>query len=381
MEKDGWICDRIHPSFIQTFIKYRRLINMGKGKAFSKIAAIILFICIAALQKEVQVKASNLVDIPARYEAENGNVKFVCDIEVPETVKEQGIYLDEVEAYIYADADTITPELTKDKEISEQYDTPGSDGLPGTSMTIYADKTQLITGGSFLYTSAFSIRYLQIGLMDYFKDAVQEELNFEKSEKSIATIKQVLETMNIPADAFKFNWFSLNKAQLEEMEQHNIENGYLEKEKSVGVWTDEDEIYFIYGVQFEQEIPVFHELMGLYQQFALDAIDNSPIMAIYSPRGLEYLSIDRVYNLKRTSEKAQLLEFKEIAKVVEDKYNNLLGDIKYVVERAKLFQMVRRNEAQELIAEPVWRFEIDGNISKKLVTLVNAETGKEIYLP
>lgn len=354
---------------------------MGKGKVFRRIVVILLSICIAALQKEVHVKASDLVDIPARYEAENGNVKFECDIEVPETVKKQGIYLDEVEGYIYANADMIISELIKDKEIIEQYDTPGSDGAPEKNITIYADRTQLITGDSFLYTSAFSNRYFQIGLMDYFEDAAQEELNFEKSEKSIEIIKQVLAAMNIPSDAFKFNWFSVNKAQLEKMEQLNIESGNLEKEKSVGVWTDEDEIYFIYGVQFDHEIPVFHELMGLYQQFAFDTIDASPIMAIYSQRGLEYLSINRIYSLKSTNEKALLLQFKEIAKVVEDKYNNLLGDAKYVVERAKLFQMIRRNEKQELIAEPIWRFEIDGNINKKLVTIVNAETGKEIYLP
>lgn len=38
------------------------------------------------------------------------------------------------------------------------------------------------------------------------------------------------------------------------------------------------------------------------------------------------------------------------------------------------------HEDQQYMAEPIWYLEVNDNNSQKYVMLVNAETGKEIYL-
>ena len=54
--------------------------------------------------------------------------------------------------------------------------------------------------------------------------------------------------------------------------------------------------------------------------------------------------------------------------------------MKILVERAKFYEYVYRNEAQKYTAEPVWYLELTDDNSERHVMLVNAETGKEIYL-
>ena len=128
-------------------------------------------------------------------------------------------------------------------------------------------------------------------------------------------------------------------------------------------------------------IPVFHELMSVAKQMADDSPDNAPVQAIYSARGLEELSINYIYDFKNEQNTVALKPFEEITSVVEAKYENLLNDSKYEITRAKLYERVYTGENQKYAEEPIWYFEVVENGNNKTVTLVNAETGKEINLP
>ena len=117
------------------------------------------------------------------------------------------------------------------------------------------------------------------------------------------------------------------------------------------------------------------------KQMADDSPDNAPVQAIYSARGLEELSINYIYDFKNEQNTVALKPFEEIASVVEAKYENLLNDSKYEITRAKLYERVYTGENQKYAEEPIWYFEVVENGNNKTVTLVNAETGKEINLP
>ena len=120
--------------------------------------------------------------------------------------------------------------------------------------------------------------------------------------------------------------------------------------------------------------------MTIFRVMAYDNVNNAPISAVYSGRGIESLIVQPIYYLEDTGEALTLKEFEEIAGIVEVKFENILNESTYVVDRAKLFQMVRLNENQEYAAEPIWYFEVTEDGGKKSVTLIDAVTGKEIVL-
>ena len=63
-----------------------------------------------------------------------------------------------------------------------------------------------------------------------------------------------------------------------------------------------------------------------------------------------------------------------------EKFENILNDAEYEVTRAKFYERVYLDEGQKYKADPIWYFEVVENNISKSVTLINAETGKEIFL-
>ena len=152
------------------------------------------------------------------------------------------------------------------------------------------------------------------------------------------------------------------------------------EEKRKESWSQEDDAYFIYGYQKYEDIPIFHEMMSIARVMAYDTPDNAPIQAIYSTRGIEKLDISGVYEFEKGKQQVTLKPFEDIAAVVEEKFENILNDADYEVTRAKFYERVYLDEKQKYKADPIWYFEVVENNISKSVTLINAETGKEIFL-
>jgi len=179
---------------------------------------------------------------------------------------------------------------------------------------------------------------------------------------------------------FRFEAYPVNYKALKEMEDQYVKEGLLKEEKRKAAWTKEDNAYVVYAFQLNDGLPILHEWMGIYKIMAYDNVDNAPVTAIYSSRGLEKLYASPVYYFKDTQETPGFMKFDEVAGIVGEKFENILNDAHYVVDRAKLFQMVHRDEKQKYTVEPVWYFEIAEDGNSRTVTLVNAVTGKETVL-
>lgn len=164
------------------------------------------------------------------------------------------------------------------------------------------------------------------------------------------------------------------------MEERSIKEGSLKEDKKKYAWTEADDAYMVYAFQQNDHIPILHQWMSIFRIMAYDTVDNAPVTAVYSSRGIESLRVSPVYDFKETQKKVELKEFADIAEIVEEKFENILNDASYVVDRAKLFQMVHRNEKQEYLVEPAWYFEIIEDGNSRSVTLINAVTGKETLL-
>lgn len=145
-------------------------------------------------------------------------------------------------------------------------------------------------------------------------------------------------------------------------------------------WTNEDDVCIVYARQTVSGIPVYPELSVMAQALAYDTPESSPVVAVCSTRGIESLRVYGLYDFQEDGENVPLKGFDEIAATVETKYENLLDESTYTVTRAKFYERAYINEDQQYTAEPIWYLEINDNNSQKYVMLVNAETGKEIYL-
>lgn len=192
-------------------------------------------------------------------------------------------------------------------------------------------------------------------------------------------MKQELTEIGFSEFEFRLESYPVNYKTMEKIEAERCTSEEEQAQKKEE-WTQEDDAYVVYGFQTQDDLPVFHQWMSVFQSMAYDNIDNAVVSAVYSRRGIEQLRVEYVYYLEDTGETLTLKKFEEIAGTVEAKFENILNESTYEVTRAKLFQMVRLNENQEYAAEPIWYFEVVEDGISKSVTLVDAVTGKEIVL-
>ena len=197
----------------------------------------------------------------------------------------------------------------------------------------------------------------------------------------IEKVSSDLENIGIDTTDISWDAYPLNHEAMSQLENEQISDGLDMEEHRKESWTEEDDAYFVYGVQMSQKLPVFHELMNTSRQLAYDTPDSSVIQAIYSKRGVEILSYSGyMYKFDVSDQKINFLAFDDIASVVFDKFNNLLNESTYKITRAKLYERVFLNEAQQMEVSPVWYFEILQDDDTKSITLVDAVSGEEIYL-
>ena len=231
----------------------------------------------------------------------------------------------------------------------------------------------LASGNSGYYTRA------GVENSDYQEEYSKGQVFFASREEAIEAVKQELAEIGFSEFEFQLEAYPATHKTIKKIEAEiytNDEDQSLKKD----TWTPEDDVYVVYGFQTKGSLPIFHQWMTVFRAMAYDNIDNAPVVSIYSSRGIEFLMVQPIYNLEDTGELLTLKDFEEIAGIVEAKFENILNESTYEVTRAKLFQMVRLNENQEYVAEPIWYFEVIEDGTSKSITLVDAVTGKEIVL-
>ena len=227
-----------------------------------------------------------------------------------------------------------------------------------------------------------SVYYAQIGVtntenMEKFTSTAEATVN---EQDAVQKVKDALENAGYSVENLFFQTSSLSADILREIENQYVAEGLLEESKRKPEWTNEDDVCIVYARQTVSGIPVYPELSVMAQALAYDTPESSPVVAVCSTRGIESLRVYGLYNFQENGENVSLKGFDEIAATVETKFENLLDEATYTVTRAKFYERVYRNEAQQYTAEPIWYLELTDNNSQKYVMLVNAETGKEIYL-
>ena len=365
----------------------RREISMSKKILLHLLVIGTLAMC-SGCGKSIPSEESNVTTVqdeedsfPKSYntESESGKVKFNCTLELPEKLNGRSIQKTSVEGLHVYDKDKAYSLFAEGKEVSqkEQYDWDGGDVANYT----FSDGSSLYLDNYVQWVSATTSLYSYLGVQqaDYIDLFSSGSVSLDK-DSCISEIEKDMNELGYDTENLSFQAIPLSVDAMKKLRDQELNNGLLEEGKT-NEPTSDDEAYFIYAYQENTGIPVFHELMSVAKQMADDSPDNAPVQAIYSARGLEELSINYIYDFKNEQNTVALKPFEEIASVVEAKYENLLNDSKYEITRAKLYERVYTGENQKYAEEPIWYFEVVENGNNKTVTLVNAETGKEINLP
>lgn len=322
---------------------------------------------------------------PEQYEkvSDSGKISFQCRLELPENLTEPFCSVVSVHGLFCCDHEKAKALFLEGREIEQEWTDPASEGRVIPQFYSFVDGGLLALSEGINYTSENAKYYSYINVFNPALTAAFQEtpVSFKSAEECIGELKRIMEELGYSIENFAFASFPVNAEVMEDLEEQYIAEELLSSGNRKESWGPEDDAYAIYAYQTCNMIPVFHEFMSVAKELSYDTPDNAMVSAIYSARGIESVHIwDHIYNLQEEEGRIALKPFEDIAAVVEEKYENLLKDASYQVVRAKLFERVYRNTEQEYTVEPVWYFEVIENNENMLITVVDAETGKEIYI-
>lgn len=317
---------------------------------------------------------------PASYEGGTEKVTFDVALEIPEDFGPSDFYLPKVEGLQCVDQEAATKIGVGDQEVKDQLMYPKDENYIADQYYYFlADDTTVSIDTGFSISKEAVSCYSQAAPLSE-RGASKETFSFGTAEDSISQIKEMLSAMDYPTEEFRFDWFSVNKDEYRELEQQYLAENMIEPGKEKGKWSDSDNAYEIYAWQVYGGLPVFQEYMTTRIGRAFESYQRAPVSAICSEQGILSVTAIAPYKFVPTQEKAEFLPFPEVAAVVEQKYENLLDEAVYTVYRAKLALRIYRDTDGQYAAEPVWYFEARNSDGKETVILVNALTGKEIYM-
>lgn len=321
---------------------------------------------------------------PTAYETEEGKVKFHAVVEAPEDLKPlrrstaDNIQIDGENAFQY---------FCSGKDIIESHE----DSSTGEFYRKLAD------GSSFSYIPSAYIAYMSEnmpyywGAFRYYDNSgsysQEQEFDFATKEACVEELVKAIEGAGYGRLSLNCNFYYLDFETMRNEEIHeNVATGEMDSSKYKESWGKEDNAYQIYANQEFQGLPVYHSIKEMPE----DDDTGCLISGIYSSRGFENVVVIDAFNFHETGENIKLLSFEECAKKVTEKYNRLLTESVFTVNRATLYQYIERDnktgKKQKVI--PIWYFDIleegpetenpEEKIMRNRVMLVNAETGEEI---
>ena len=304
-------------------------------------------------------------------------------LEIPEKFDASDFYMPMVEGYSFIDIEKAYQIYVEGKEVKEEYHDPvEADDQIAADNYILNDNTLIgITGGFLYYTPDTSI-YRNV-VRSSERNAPKNNFKFASGDSCVEEVKKKLKEIGCPVEEYRFDWFSTSGEEYSILEQRAVDDQAIDSQyiKQDG-WTEENNAYEIYAWQTYEELPVFDIVMTTAKTRALESYQKAPISALYTEKGLLSFSLTTPpYKFVKSNDRVDFLSFSEIAKLLEQRYEDLLEDdeVTHTVTRAKLAIRTYYDEKQDIAAEPIWYFEVTDGEAVEIV-LINAINGNEIFL-
>lgn len=323
---------------------------------------------------------------PTVYKIEEGNVIFDATVEVPEKLDVDLLKRSTADK-IQIDGENAFEYFCNGQNVAENHE----DSSTGEFYRKLAD------GSSFSYIPSGYIAYMSenipyySGAFRYYDNrgnySQEREFEFASKETCVKEFVNIIDKAGYGKLSLDCNFYYLDSETMRSEEIHeNASTGEIDSSKYKESWNEEDNAYQIYANQEFQGLPVYHSIKEMPEDDEVGCL----IQGLYSSRGFEKVAVMDAFNFNETAEKIELLPFEECAKIVSEKYNRILTESVFTVERVTLYQYIERdnNTGKNQKVIPIWYFDIcekgkdtenpEEKMMRDRVMLVNAETGEEI---
>lgn len=317
---------------------------------------------------------------PDYYGGENGVVKYNCEVILPQDFDAEDFHAVNVEGVYCSDYVAALDLLAKDKAVLEESIYPAEGDIPEWRYYTFEDGSVLGTGDTTFFVTPNSYHYASVfmHLSEYDANNKQPMLAFESAEECENKISNLMYDIGLSGEISFYN-YALKHDEACVWEEHFNQDGGYDENSYKQEWTEEDDAYLIYGFQKFQSVPVYHELMFLGGSMKYMNADNAAVQAIYTSGGLEKLQVNYIYILAESEETVSLKPFDDIMDTIDNKLNNIIGNVQYEIKSATLVEMVRHNQSQSYEALPIWYVEAVSETGT-LVILVNASNAEEVFV-
>lgn len=207
--------------------------------------------------------------------------------------------------------------------------------------------------------------------------STQEQLTFMTREKAYQKIENALKEIDVEIET-RFNGYALDHKKMQSQEYHTNFDGEIDRSQYKPQWSQADDCYYFCIHQTIHGTPLYH----VYSNLFTDVSDsNAPIQAVVSEEGIEYLNIEKIFEIYDEESILALADLDTIAKTVANKYNQVLGTSSYEITKAELFYYVDLSSGMgEYDVRPVWILTGSENSSqgqKAVQIIIDAQTAEE----
>lgn len=224
-------------------------------------------------------------------------------------------------------------------------------------------------GGVFLYYSSAAYSNINISLEDDEKkgETFKKDFGFENREESAEKIKKILRSLGIETYA-EYECYSLDYQWLQEKndarEQDIPDEKRADNSGIETVWNEDLNAYFLKFVAAIDNMPVTNEVREV-KDFVIPATD---IEVVYTKNGIEQITISDCFKMNEEKYQTPIKNVDEIISRLDEKYNSIILDGKYTVEKIQLeYIPLETTEANSYELIPAWRFYVghEMNIQNK----------------
>lgn len=351
---------------------------------FKKISAGFIIVVLSLSAGSRAVTAG--MEFPQFYEMEEGNVVFHAKIEVPPQFKPELLKQSTADC-VTADGEKAFKYFAGNRETVEYHE----DSTTGEFYRTLADGSSFsyIPPGYISYTSEnmqyYSAAYRYYDNRELF--AQEKEFSFATQDDCMKKLRKLIQDIGYGNVQLTGSFYCLDyEALLAEEKHEDPESGQINKSRNKVSWTPEDNAYQFYASQQFQDLPVYHSILEIPD----DDENGCLISGIYSSRGFENVSIMDIFEFHETNDKIELLPFEQCAEKVSEKYNRILTESVFTINRATLYQYIRRDRGtgKDQEVSPIWYFDVleegpdtenpEDKILRNRTVLINAVNGEEI---
>ena len=276
------------------------------------------------------------------------------------------------------DKEKVKEKLLSNIEVAETINYGDEDSYQGTKEEYLSVSPTRIYFYKNLYlyvNNAFSL-FEDDRNAESYKDT---DFDFASRDEAKESILKELDSLGagLGSDYF-INMYSLDYETMKENEKVLDMDGEPDKSAYKPEWSSKDNCYYLCIRQSVNGIPV-----GYKYADADENINeyNAPIQLLYSSSGIEFLSIDKMFDFSDKNEEVVLADMDKVSACIAKKYNDILNEAKYSVSKLELHYICVKESETKYTVRPAWvvtMSEIGDDTPFQMI--IDAQTAEEIVL-